>query len=105
MADEKKDRFGEKMKEVERAREDLYFKEEDRRLVEKLRRGQAGTQAAQEVRMICPKCGETLLRKTVHEIAVDECPTCKGIWLNAGEFEELAKTRNAGWLERLLGGR
>jgi hypothetical protein len=37
MADEK-DRFGETMKLAERAKEDIYFAEHDRELIEKLRR-------------------------------------------------------------------
>ncbi len=36
MADEK-DRFGETMKLMERAKEDIYFAEHDRELIEKLR--------------------------------------------------------------------
>ena len=36
--EDEKDRFGEKMKLVERAREDIYFAAKDRELIEKLRR-------------------------------------------------------------------
>ncbi len=34
--EDEKDRFGEKMKLVERAREDIYFAEKDRELIESL---------------------------------------------------------------------
>ena len=35
--EDQKDRFGEKMKLVERAKEDIYFAEKDRELIEKLK--------------------------------------------------------------------
>lgn len=38
----------------------------------------------------CPKCGDTVMHRhffTVErEIEVDECPTCAGVWLDAGEL-------------------
>ena len=41
----------------------------------------------------CPRCNrEALRRKEVETVEVDECPMCKGIWLDAGEIEKLVKT-------------
>jgi hypothetical protein len=104
MPDEK-DRLGDKLKDAERAREDQYFAERDRRLMEKLR-GQPAVEpeagAKAEARMRCPKCGEALLQKVVQGITLEECSGCKGIWLDAGEFEELSKREHEGWLGRLL---
>lgn len=39
VADSGKDRLGEKLHDVEKAREDLFFAERDRKLIEKLRAG------------------------------------------------------------------
>jgi hypothetical protein len=95
MPDEK-DRFGDKLKDAERAREDRFFAERDRLLVEKMRGAKtAGT-------MCCPKCGEKLVQRTIHQVTVDECPGCKGMWLDAGEFKELAKKENEGWFGRVF---
>jgi hypothetical protein len=52
MADEK-DRFGETMKLVERAKEDIYFAERDRELIEKLK-AQLQKADKQESKLHCP---------------------------------------------------
>ena len=54
MADEK-DRFGETMRLVERAKEDIYFAERDRALLEKLR-GQLRKVEKRAAEFRCPKC-------------------------------------------------
>ena len=38
----------------------------------------------------CPKDGTRLVEREFHKVKVDNCPTCKGMWLDAGEFEILA---------------
>jgi len=37
----------------------------------------------------CPKCGGALVEKKIVDVVVDECPDCKGIYLDAGELEML----------------
>lgn len=37
--------------------------------------------------MKCPACNETLVILELHEIEIDYCTNCKGIWLDAGELE------------------
>lgn len=42
----------------------------------------------------CPRDGTDLLRvfsKRNRSIIIDLCPVCKGIWLDAGEFQGLTK--------------
>jgi len=52
-----KDRFGETMRLVERAREDIYFAEKDRALLEKLKtRLQKMEKTDAAARLQCPKC-------------------------------------------------
>ncbi len=36
--------------------------------------------------MKCPACSSHLERKKYHEIAVDTCPTCRGIWFDQNEL-------------------
>lgn len=39
--------------------------------------------------MHCPKCGMELIEIKYKEVEVDECPSCKGFWLDAGELQKL----------------
>jgi ribosomal protein L37AE/L43A len=68
MPDEK-DRFGDKLRDVERGREDDYFKRRDRELIEKARRQRLA--AAR-----CPQCGEALVSRERAGTTVVECPRC-----------------------------
>lgn len=38
---------------------------------------------------ICPVDGSVLLKEHNYEVIIDRCPTCKGIWLDAGEIEAI----------------
>ncbi len=105
MADEK-DRFGDKLREVEKAREDQYFAERDRALIQKLK-AEKDTQHERTLRdlahMRCPKCGEQLKTQRYGEVSLEECPACKGVWLDKGELEQIAGREESGWLARYLG--
>ena len=37
-----------------------------------------------------------------HDITVDECPSCGGLWLDKGEFEHIAGREQEGYFGRLL---
>jgi hypothetical protein len=105
MGTDEKDRLGDKLRNVERAREDQYFAERDRELVDRLRRrqeGEAETAAKRSAHMRCPKCGTMLRSHTLHDVSVDECPSCHGMWLDDGELQELARRENEGWIARWL---
>ena len=39
--------------------------------------------------MNCPVCSEAMVVLELHEVEVDHCVTCKGIWLDSGELELL----------------
>lgn len=39
--------------------------------------------------MKCPICGEKLKRMARLDVELDLCPTCKGVWLDRGELEQL----------------
>ena len=100
-----KDRFGDKLRDVEKAREDMYFAKRDKELIEKLKR-EKEQQFKGELRaaaaMVCPRCGAELAERVEHGVRVDECPSCGGIWLDKGEFEVLAQHEAGGWFSRLL---
>jgi Zn-finger nucleic acid-binding protein len=39
--------------------------------------------------MDCPVCDKAMITMELHEVEVDYCPTCSGIWLDTGELEIL----------------
>ena len=106
MSDDEKDRFGEKLREVEKAREDMFFAERDRQLLDKMK-AQTGAQAEESVRAPakgrCPRCGEHLVATSRHDVLIDECPRDHGIWVDDGELEKLMSRESSGWLARVLG--
>ncbi|MEJ2196939.1 MAG: zf-TFIIB domain-containing protein [Ignavibacteriaceae bacterium] len=39
--------------------------------------------------MFCPVCKEPMIILELNEVEIDYCPSCSGIWLDAGELELL----------------
>ncbi len=102
--EDERDRFGEKMKLVEQAKEDIYFAEKDRKLIAKIkermkkvdRPGSGGQQ------LVCPKCQGTLESYVFMEILLDRCQGCRGLWLDQGELEGILKKIPRGPLTSLI---
>src|SRR5688572_30928753 len=80
-----KDRFGDTMRLVERAKEDIYFAERDREILEKLRSQLRKVDTA-EPRSQCPKCTGKLETHSFEGFTLDRCRECGGIWLDKGEL-------------------
>ena len=40
--------------------------------------------------MHCPKCGHNLIEIDYKGIEVDKCAKCEGVWLDAGELEQIS---------------
>lgn len=103
MADEK-DRFGETMKLVERAREDIYFAERDRELIASLKAQLRKIEKA-DTDLRCPKCPGRLEAYTFEGYALDRCDKCGGIWMDQGELEGVVRKVSRGplgaWLDTL----
>ncbi len=87
-----------------RALEEDYFKRKDKESLERLR---AALKAEAEARgeesahqMPCPRCGGALKEETFDEVRIDRCDTCHGIWLDAGELEQLSRheTPSGRWM-------
>jgi len=90
-----------KWDERKKAQEDEYFVKKERELIAKMKEKQeAEAQAAAKgaFDMKCPKCGETLKERTFQKIVIDQCSGCHGIWLDAGELEQVAEKEGASWL-------
>ena len=103
MADEK-DRFGETMKLAERAKEDIYFAERDRELLEKLR-DQSKKLDRKGAELRCPKCPGVLDAYLFEGVILDRCRNCGGIWMDKGELESVIRKIRRGplgaWLDSL----
>ncbi len=84
-----RDRFGEKMKLLERAKEDIYFAAKDLELIEKIRSAfkKVEQKSAEQKTLACPKCSGKLETYTFMEFFLDRCQSCGGIWLDKGELE------------------
>ena len=106
MVSNEKDRLGDKLRNVEKAREDQYFAERDRKLVEQLRKAKEGEDEGPMKDAAvgrCPKCGSRLQPESLNEVAVDRCPNCHGVWLDEGELQELGRREGEeGWISRWL---
>jgi Transcription factor zinc-finger len=80
------DKYTELWRDVERAREDIYFAQKDRELCS----------------MRCPKCGRKLEETVYQNVRIERCTGCGGVWLDPGEIEALAPEAHTSWLGELL---
>jgi hypothetical protein len=92
-----------KWDERKKAKEDEYFVRRERELLAKFKAKQesdakASTQKACYMR--CPKCGEPLKERSFQKIQIDQCAGCHGIWLDAGEIEQVRSKEDSSWLSR-----
>jgi uncharacterized protein len=90
-----------KWDERKKAQENEYFVKKERELLAKMKAKQEAEakEAAKEASyMKCPKCGESLKERRFQKILIDQCAGCNGIWLDAGELEEVAEKEGGSWL-------
>lgn len=97
MADEK-DRFGEKIRDLEKAREDQWAAQRDRELMENLRRKQAELKTAvsaatEAMGALCPRCHHQLVKAEQGGVSILTCPEDGGAWLDKSELNKLLEQR------------
>ena len=78
--------------------EDEYFARQELERRKKWAKEQSAKMAAEEKErlkqthwMKCPKCGMDLQEIELHGVKVDQCAHCGGIFLDAGELDQLGK--------------
>ena len=79
--------------------EDEYFVRQDAELLRKQREAQEAERIRQERAshfMKCPKCGADLAEKPMNGVRVDMCTECGGLWLDAGELEQVRQGHKSG---------
>lgn len=45
--------------------------------------------------MRCPDCKKSMVILEYKEVELDFCPTCRGVWLDEGELEQILHDRDA----------
>lgn len=104
---DEKDSLGEKMRLKERAEEDRYFAERDRELIAQLKHAQEAEHEKMVRELVhgrCPQCGERLRQRPIHGELIDECPSCRGIWLTQAKLEVLSHGGGGEWIGSFLAG-
>lgn len=86
--------------------EEEYFHRKNKEAIEKLRekiKVAEHAKAAGTSSMVCPRCGGSLKESKFEEVLIDTCDKCGGVWLDAGELQQLTQREKGGWLSGLLG--
>lgn len=95
------------MDDTGRRREDDWFRENEKKLLDDARKAReareaerlAKENAAERQRlkdlhyMKCPKCGHDLKVEALDGIEIDRCTFCEGFFVDAGELEQLFLVR------------
>jgi acetyl-CoA carboxylase beta subunit len=104
-----------------RRREDDWFLQNERKLLEDAKRSREKREAERRTRetqdergklkkahwMKCPKCGHDLKPQTLEGIEIDRCTFCEGFFVDAGELDQLflkkELAQRQSFMRRLLG--
>ena len=60
--------------------------------------------ASRETRRVCPVDNVAMNKEIVLNLILDRCPTCRGVWLDAGELEQMRDTIEDGLTKALVQG-
>jgi acetyl-CoA carboxylase beta subunit len=104
-----------------RRREDDWFLQNERKLLEDARKAREKREQERQARetvdaraklkaahwMKCPKCGHDMKTEDLEGIEIDRCTFCEGFFVDAGELEQLFLKRQQperqSFMRRLLG--
>jgi hypothetical protein len=104
-----------------RKREDDWFLQNEKKLLEEARKAREKREAERRKReteeqrstlkqlhwMKCPKCGHDLKVETLEGVEIDRCSFCEGFFVDAGELDVLFLKKGVGqrqnFMRRLLG--
>ena len=78
--------------------EEEYFRRKDKESLTQLRealREQARSRGEENITLACPRCTGKLHEEFYDDIGIHRCDTCGGIWLEAGELEQLIEQENS----------
>lgn len=92
------------MEDRAKALENEYFRRREQELIEKMR-SKIRSENLEAGEMNCPKCDGKLVETQFETIKIDVCNSCTGVWLDAGEFAQIAhhEAENQSWFSRYFG--
>ena len=89
--------------------EDEYFARQELERRKKWAQEQAAQMATDQKEQLkqlhwmkCPKCGMDLKEIEIHGVKVDQCANCGGVFLDAGEMEQIEKHEQGGVMGRVF---
>jgi uncharacterized protein len=89
--------------------EDEYFARQELERRKKWAQEQAAKMASEQKDQLkqlhwmkCPKCGMDLKEIEIHGVKVDQCAHCGGVFLDAGEMEQIEKHEQGGVMGRVF---
>ena len=89
--------------------EDEYFAKQELERRKKWAQEQAAKMAVEQKEQLkqlhwmkCPKCGMDLKEIEIHGVKVDQCASCGGVFLDAGEMEAIEKHEQGGVMGRVF---
>ena len=102
-----------------RRREDDWFRQNEKQLLETARAGREKREAERRAKektteldrlktlhfMRCPKCGHQMIEEQLQGIGIDRCSFCEGIYFDARELDELfmkKQEQRQNFIRRLL---
>lgn len=91
-------------KEREKALENEYFVKKEREQIERLRSDEQEKLIREMCRNRCPKCGEVIKPVTFRGVPLDQCPSCKGVWLGPKDLQILAEKDHRTWFDHWFRG-
>lgn len=85
-----------------RALENDYFRRKEQELLEKMK-SKLNEEGTKSLELKCPKCDGTLHETDFENIKIDVCDVCHGVWLDAGELNQISHKEDSGWLGKIFG--
>ena len=106
------------MDDISKQRENDWFRENEKKLLEEARRAREAREAERQAKetaaerqrlkdlhyMKCPKCGHDLKVEALDSIEIDRCTFCEGFFVDAGELEQLFLVRQQSQRQSFLRG-
>lgn len=86
-------------KEREKALENEYIFKQEQLKIERMRAEAEKAKVEKYCHNHCPKCGEALQAQTFRGVPLDQCPSCRGIWLGPQDLSILAGKDHRTWFD------
>jgi hypothetical protein len=87
---------------LNRNEDEYIWAQELQQRMAKLKKQQQAESEAEKLRlkgahwMHCPKCGQKLSTEKCGSVEIDVCPSCMGVWLDAGELGTIVESADQG---------